>query len=303
MTGATLAATWSDAPFTHPPLAPALGPFPRRAFLETWWHHEARDDDLVLVSTGSGALPLRVSEGRVLFIGDTDLTDYHSPLGDPEKAIAAAADRFSGASYSFDSLPAEAATAIHAALDAGGQPHVLTPDTITAVLELPQDHEGWFAGLGKKERHEVRRKRRRFAELMGSPRLERRGDPEAVALFADLHRSSAGAKGVFMTEQRESFFTDLVQSVGAVVDVLVVGDDPIAAAFAFAEPDGYYLYNSAYVPAAAAASPGIVLLAKLIDRLIAEGVPRLDLLKGDEAYKFRLGATARPLYRIEGTFA
>ena len=52
-----------------------------------------------------------------------------------------------------------------------------------------------------------------------------------------------------------------------------------------------------------AASPGIVLLAVVIERLIADGVSRLDLLKGDEPYKFRLGATPRQLYRIEGTFA
>jgi len=77
----------------------------------------------------------------------------------------------------------------------------------------------------------------------------------------------------------------------------------VAAAFGFARDDGYYLYNSAYARDAAESSPGIVLLATLIDALTAEGVPRLDLLKGDEPYKLRLGGNRRRLYRIEGTFS
>ena len=103
--------------------------------------------------------------------------------------------------------------------------------------------------------------------------------------------------------EREAFCADLIGHAGATIDLLVTKRGPVAAAFAFDRPDGYFLYNSAYTPEAAAASPGIVLLATLIETLIAEQAVRLDLLKGDEAYKFRLGAAARPLYRIEGTFA
>lgn len=295
--------TWLDAPFSAAPVATATGPFPHRPFLETWWQHEAGDDELALISNGEALLPLRVSAGRVLFCGDADLTDYHTPLGDPQPLIEVATDRFSGGRFSFDSLPEEAAASLRAALDADGQSHRSTQEAVTAVLSLPGDAESWLAGLGKKERHEVRRKRRRFEELLGEARLERRFDAGAVASFAEMHRSSAGAKGGFMTEQREAFFADLVEHAGATVDLLVTEPGPVAAAFGFQQTDGYYLYNSAYAPEAASASPGTVLLAALIERLVAEGVPRLDLLKGDEPYKFRLGAIPRPLYRIEGTFS
>lgn len=303
MSEPSVMAEWSDAPFSHPPVAAATGPFPFRPFLETWWRHYGIDDRLALVSTDAGALPLRLSDGRVLFCGDPDLTDYHNPLGEPSEAIAAAAARFPGTEFSFDSLPDAAATALHAALDTGGHAHTTTKETVTAVLELPDTADEWLARLKKRDRHEMRRKRRRFEETLGGASLERRSDAGAVAIFADMHRAAAGAKGGFMTPEREDFFADLVAGAGATVDVLSADHGPAAAAFAFAEPDGYYLYNSAYSPEAASASPGIVQLAALIESLIADGVPRLDLLKGDEPYKFRLGAVPRPLYRIDGTFA
>ena len=36
---------------------------------------------MMLVSSESGALPLMESAGVIQFLGDSDLTDYHSPLG------------------------------------------------------------------------------------------------------------------------------------------------------------------------------------------------------------------------------
>jgi len=42
-----------------------------------------------------------------------------------------------------------------------------------------------------------------------------------------------------------------------------------------------------------------VLLALLIEDAIMQGMAVFDFLKGDEVYKFRLGARRRPLYVIE----
>ncbi len=303
MSWTEILAEWSDEPFAHAPIAGRTGPFPHRSFLETWWQHMAEEDRLALITADDGTLPLRESGGRVLFCGDPDLTDYHSPLGEASTCIRAAAEAFPGREYSLDSLPPEAATNLHAALDDGAHPHAVARDGVTMVIDLPDSDDGWLGKLRKKNRHEIRRKRRNFAATLGEPTLERRSDGDAVAAFAALHRSSAGVKGGFMSLEREAFFADLVASAGATVEVLSVATGVVAAAFGFARDDGYYLYNSAYAPEAAESSPGIVLLATLIDTLIAEGVPRLDLLKGDEPYKLRLGGNPRPLYRIVGAFS
>ncbi len=303
MSHAEILTEWSNEPFEHAPIANGVGPFPHRSFLETWWQHMAGEDRLALVTSGDGTLALRESDGRVLFCGDPDLTDYHSPLGEASTCIRAAAEAFTGRKYSLDSLPEEAATNLHGALDDNGHPHAVARDGVTIVIDLQDGDDGWLAGLRKKDRHEIRRKLRNFSAALGEPTLDRRSDSDAVAAFAALHRSSPGVKGGFMRPDREAFFADLVSRAGGSVEILSVGGDVVAAAFGFARDDGYYLYNSAYALDAADSSPGIVLLATLIDALIEEGVPKLDLLKGDEPYKLRLGGNPRRLYRIEGTFS
>lgn len=104
-----------------------------------------------------------------------------------------------------------------------------------------------------------------------------------------------------MTADRESFFRDLASLPAARVDVLAgAAGTPVAASIGFQDDRAFYLYNSAYDPAAAASSPGMVLLWKLFESVVEGGVSLFDFLKGDEAYKLRLGARPRPLYVLEG---
>ena len=92
---------------------------------------------------------------------------------------------------------------------------------------------------------------------------------------------------------------DLLALPGWQVDALV-GDrgEVAAAAFSFADDSGYYLYNSAYEPELSHLSPGQVLLGALIEKAIDRRLKVFDFLKGDEAYKYRLGSAKRPLYEI-----
>lgn len=105
-----------------------------------------------------------------------------------------------------------------------------------------------------------------------------------------------------MTEAMERFFWTLITSAGAAIDLLTVAGSPVAAAFDFIDGDTLYLYNSAYAEDAADASPGIMLLALMIERSVDDGLHRFDFLKGDEQYKYRLGAVDRPLLVLEGRF-
>ena len=153
--------------------------------------------------------------------------------------------------------------------------------------------------LDGKQRHEIRRKARRFAESLGEADLVE--GVEFFDSFVEMHRSATGEKGRFMTESMASFFRDLLSAAGARLETLVVGDGrAVGAAFGFEDDDAYYLYNSAFEPSFAESSPGILLLHRLIGRVNATGRSRFDFLKGTETYKHRLGAVERPLYTVEG---
>jgi CelD/BcsL family acetyltransferase involved in cellulose biosynthesis len=290
---------WATDGFRLPAAAPATSIFPQREYLERWWHHFGTGD-LSLVESESALLALWNSpDGSISFVGDEALTDYHAPLGDGSGALLGAylGELPPGTRFRFDSLPTEAADELTSSL---GGTATRTQHESAFRLALPGDFDSFLAGLSKKERHELRRKHRRFAEASGAPHfLEGTADP--VGVFAQLHRLAEGRKGTFMTPEREAFFRDLATVPGARVDILA-GDagSPVAAAVGFQDDDGYYLYNSAYHPAHAAISPGIVMLWMLFQSAIADGVAIFDFLKGDEAYKLRLGAESRPLYALEG---
>jgi CelD/BcsL family acetyltransferase involved in cellulose biosynthesis len=296
---------WSTVGLDLPPVAPATGPFADRAFLETLWLHRATSsDELLLVESDSGLIPLARSGERLVFAGEEDLVDYHSPLGSGTAELLAefAAGQPSGTPFRFDSLPVEAAEPIAKGLSLVGIDAEPSVHEVAAVLTLPDTFEDWLASIGKKERHEVRRKNRRFETELGAPSITRVEGESQVRAFAEMHRRAAGEKGSFMSPAMENLFVALHEKAGAFVDVLA-GDDgvPVAAGFGFEDDEAYYLYNSAYEPAARHVSPGIVLLAGLVGRAIAEGRKRFDFMKGDESYKFRHGAEPRNLYVLEGT--
>ena len=143
-------------------------------------------------------------------------------------------------------------------------------------------------------------RRRRFENELGPATVERRTGQEVVALFAELHRQAAGEKGSFMTPEIEKFFAALHYNAGGVVDVMLDGSGhTTSVVFSFEDADGFYLYNSAFLPEVRHLSPGNVMLSLLIERAIENNCPVFDFLKGDEAYKFKLGAEERPLFSVE----
>lgn len=296
--------TWDGVPTALRPVAPMTGPFPTEPFLKAWRSHRASPvADAPIAVTATGAVPLWIDRGVVRLSGEADLTDYHSPLGvSLDECMASVTKRYSGADFSFDSLPGEALEPLASALATAGVTSTSRSHDATLIIDLPADHEAWIGSLSKKRRHELRRKRRRFVDALGEPLLERRTDREAFEAFIAMHRSSQEDKGRFMTDEMERFFWTLITNANAAIDLLTVAGSPVAAAFDFIDTDTLYLYNSAYAEHASDASPGIMLLALMIEQSIDDGLRRFDFLKGDEHYKYRLGAVDRPLAVLEGRF-
>lgn len=289
---------WLALERAGPPADEFVGPFPLAGFISAWWAHLGTGEPLI-VESGESKLPLTADSQILHIAGDADLTDYHSPLGDEVQDLGAELGALvaEGFRISLDSLPEASATRLVSGLAASGVAVTAQPDVIVTVLELTSGAE-YLSTLDKRQRHEVRRKRRRYEDQVGAVIVDTDRDG-AFERFADLHRGSPGRKGRFMTGGREEFFRALHSQPGWRVDELIVGDRTVAALFGFSDGATYYLYNSAYESELAEASPGIVLLTDTIERLATEGFTRFDFLKGDEEYKTRLGASLRQLYRIE----
>ena len=184
----------------------------------------------------------------------------------------------------------------------------LEREDVCPVVTLPADTdmEAYLAGLGKKERHEIRRKVRR-AEAAGEIRLVDSTDPLGdLDAFVELHQKRWGEQGLFPDTvggaQSRVLFRRLFELHGADgplrLTSLTVGGRRIAAGVHFETADGYLYYNAGVDPDARDLSPGVVMVHAYMQRAIEAGKRRLDFLRGDEPYKYEWGAADEPIQRL-----
>ena len=182
------------------------------------------------------------------------------------------------------------------------------PEEVCPVATLPVggDLDAYFATLGKKERHEIRRKVRR-AEAAGELALTASADPLAdLPAFIDLHQKRWGDDGLFPDtaggEQSRVFFRRLFELFPADgplrLAFLTVDGRRIAACVSFETADSVLYYNAGVDPEARELSPGVVMVERLIRRALAHGATRLDFLRGNEPYKYEWGAVDEPIQRL-----
>jgi CelD/BcsL family acetyltransferase involved in cellulose biosynthesis len=173
-------------------------------------------------------------------------------------------------------------------------------------VSLPGTFEEYLGRLATKERHELRRKMRRAAELLPGLAFRVTRTPDELASdlpsFVGLLRKSHPAKETFMDEAMATFFREVAEGFLAsgrlrLAFLSAQGVD-VASVFQFRTDGALLLYNSGYDPKLRAANPGLVLIARSIGQAIVEGCSEYDFLRGTERYKYDLGGVDRGIYRL-----
>ncbi len=175
------------------------------------------------------------------------------------------------------------------------------------ALALPGNWEEYLNQLRAKDRHELRRKLRKFErECPGAVARCYAGEGEvddAADIFLALHRKSGAGKRRFMNDRMELFFRRICRALARAgwlrLWLLERAGEPLASFICFEYGGEVEVYNSGFDPVHAGRAPGIVLLAHLIRDAIERGIPRFDFLRGEEGYKYAFGSTPVPLYRME----
>ena len=309
---AELAGAWSEVAERRSPASIFLTP--------DWIAVARKHDSAEAVTLAVGGPPhgiaalARDADGTLRFAGG-ELTDEQDVVALPgqERSVATAVGAWIAGEtprrVRLEFVPEDAPTldAVDRALADSGY-RVERSRLITSPrLTLPTDFESYVQGLGKKERHELRRKIRRL-ETSTQASFRWASDAErgsTLDRFFALHRLSRGEKADFMTPDVERFFRDVADALAPLgrlrLGVLRAHDEDAAVLFAFAYGGTLALYNAAYDPALASLSIGIVGHAWAIREAIGERFDTYDLLRGDEPYKYDLGATDRWLGRLDGT--
>lgn len=304
---------------------------PTRHFFATaewgrlWWESfgEARQEALALTFEDPEPVALAVftidqtPQGRRMrFLGGDDLTDYQGPIiaGEQYRPLVADAllhfliKEYDGWDYLEAKnlpVPFHFSEWLVESADRMGLPFELELHELTAVLALGDSWESYVQGLPSKKRHELARKIRKFDREAPGATL-RTSDAETldtdIEAFIAFHRGSVGEKGEFMRTRRAAFFSEVARTMYdkdmLSLDFLEREGRIMAATYSFRYGRALYLYNSAFDLELKSISPGLVIVAKLIERSIAEGLGRFDFLRGRERYKYDLGAEPLPLHSI-----
>ena len=182
-------------------------------------------------------------------------------------------------------------------------------DVCPVVSVSSRDFEEHLATLGRKARHEIKRKMRR-AESAGPLTIEVAAPKrEQIDAFIELHQRRFASAGLFPdTEggERSRYFVrrlgelELAEGEARQLHLALVrsGDRLIFTALAFDDGQTCYLYNAGMDPDASELSPGVSGTAVYIRDRMAAGRTRFDFMRGNEPYKYEWGARDEHIERL-----
>ena len=178
-------------------------------------------------------------------------------------------------------------------------------DAVCPVADLTGGLDGYLGRLSGRMRQELVRKARKLTRDAGDFAVHAYA-PEETAQgiddFLAVSRTGEDEKARFFRRpEMERWFRTLADEYAADgtlrVHRLDIGTLNAAMTVSLVDPASgmWGLYNSWFDPSLGALAPGMVLIWELIGPATKEGCTSFDLLRGDEAYKYRFGAVDRPL--------
>ena len=173
-------------------------------------------------------------------------------------------------------------------------------------IALPATWDDYLVSLEAHERKETRRKLNK-AVTKGNARIVRCSvDPVEIAatlpIALSLMEQAPGEKGLAVKNTLRPLLElagpSLIAQGQLWLTTLYINDRPAACTLQFLHSTGPQLYNCGFDSALREWSPGVVLIAMIIQQAIESGARFFDLLRGQEPYKYKLGAVDRPLWMI-----
>jgi len=282
----------------------------------SWWQAFGSDGELLLLAVKRdnevvGIVPLMRNGQRMSFIGSSDVCDYMDCVIRPGHEVAVLSQLLDylgpmdWKSIDLQSLLPDSIALTHfvpLARQRGYQVEI-TQEDVSPQLVLPPSWEEYLSLLTRKDRHELKRKLRRFSRVKSRYYVVEdveRLHPDLEDFFR-LFEQGKDDKKEFMTAQMSGFFKEMANSVAAKgylrLTFLEVEGKRVASTICFDCWDHFHLYNSGYDPGYASLSVGLLCKAFCIRDGILARKRHFDFLRGAEHYKYDLGGQDVPIYR------
>ena len=310
---ASLWPEWAGLVDQQPEPVPFLHPAWHRVWLDEF--QSDREPLILSVRDGDalvGVAPLLRDNGRLSLIGHYSICDYMDFVVAPGRsegffpALLGALQEESWSELELRGLRDGSPTLseLPALAERAGYTVEREEEAVAPRVVLAPSWDEYVASLSKKNRHELRRKLRRL-EAAGETELKIYTSREEVTarlpMLLRFMVESRTDKAAFMSEQMGRFFHRMVQELSNQgllrLYELELDAKVVASVLCFDQGGQIYLYNSGYDPQYASLAVGLVSKALCLRDAIESGRHCVDFLRGDEPYKYHLGATDQLIYR------
>ena len=177
-------------------------------------------------------------DGEALYnIGNRDYVDYRPSLKSTQKEL----EKRKIATLQLDSLSYEQVRVL--LKNKQCKEIIIKKSDRSISLNLPTNYDLYLNNLGKKKRHELKRKKSKFKTQLNEVELKSGNDQLIFNKFVEQHKLSDGKKGSFMNEELELFFQNLLTIKGWKIYFIENDNELISSAFVYAHKKGCYLYN------------------------------------------------------------
>ncbi|KUK93059.1 MAG: Uncharacterized protein XE06_1093 [Anaerolineaceae bacterium 46_22] len=290
-------------------------------WLETWWQEFGSDFDLIILTIKDknsviGIAPLKIRENTASIIGSSDVSDFVDFIvlsGKEREFFSCLLEYLLNKGIScLDIKHVHPESSIYQFFVDEEKNHRCEvnckQDDVSLELDLPASWDDYLASLSGKQRHEVRRKIRRLKEagsIKYSTVSESNDVKHLINTFFWMFTESREDKERFLTTNRESFFRSMASKMAEQgvlqIGLLELNEKPVSIILTFDYQNKIYLYNSGYDPKYRHLSVGLLSKIFCIKESIEKNKTTFDFLKGNETYKYRLGAKEVPLYHFQIT--
>ena len=301
-------------------------PFQRLGYQQAWWSNLGQGDlHTIAVREDGGELAaiacFYIIDGCLYFNGCTEETDYLDLITPAERAALAwdcVLDLLEGNNFpawqglNLCNIPAASASnhILRRQAEKRNYQFRSSVQEVCPVVTLPDTFDAYLMNLDRKNRHEIRRKRRRADAAAAEVVTVGPKDDlaEAVEEFLNLLQKSMPEKAEWLNDGRRAVFHEVAAASMAAGTLqlmfLTHRGSRAAALFTFDYKDRIWVYNSGFdIKNFGYLSPGVVLTAGAIEMAIEKGRTAFDFLRGDEKYKYQFGAEDTTIQRIQITRA
>ena len=175
-------------------------------------------------------------------------------------------------------------------------------EDVSPGINLPDSFDEYLLNLSKKNRHEIRRKIRKFEKIFEFKIINANNENVDKLLLEFIRLMKLNPeKKLFLNQDRVNFMSKIIKySVlegKGELNFIEINNDLVSTSFAFKNNEKLFVYNSGFNNDYSEYSVGLINHVYNIKNKI-NTYSYIDFLRGDEEYKYRIGCEDRNLLTI-----